>query len=721
MLQRAGLLWLRSLQANSDPAALETPRPRDVLLGCEVDDDVLLANQADRNHAQNPDLDADTPWVAWNQVQRSKSRSFLQSDFLPQLLIGCISIQLTSHVLHVVERVAGARFTRKQWWERLHARPALHRVLALCGVDIAGEVLRRAEDLLANASSYSVLPRLACTWRTLALAFTMVSRSISAMEFYVFKAWRSLPLSIFSLLAESGDTTREKVAENLLKVPACMRCSWSQRFLKRFHSTQLLTSKACLTLLFAIAMSMRMDISDVECKHASVKRLQRSRAATHIAEVSQVSADFLLQNVRKHSLHAASLMTPLPADVCQPASVRARKKKRRGGGGVGRCVLSELLRAQQELPAELRLPRPALFRAAHARVRELRASKGPEWERVLRKAKVATMSHRAGGASFGAKRLRSTSSTPAVLKRARCVLAAQDARGEAGLAENSLRSMVVQEASSALQAALGTYKTAVRQEAAAEGIVEQDLVKWSKNESASEKCSLFPGLAREHLPPGRTGCELGLSVEQFVAPVEAFAKRTLSSSARGILTSLGNAWSQRHTPLSHNSSPPVSHHPRYSPLAAADKTLCRRAGFCVCDRSDRSLAAWRGFVHKVERWLRLLHRKQNPARSLVRSGQGVLELKDSLGARHHWHLAYTNMKSGEIYIILVALEPASEAEVLYSPAVPSRRCQLFVFFRIWGSLTLAALHSFRKARSEEHMSRIFVSSNSNSYLKCTLA
>ena len=186
-----------------------------------------------------------------------------------------------------------------------------------------------------------------------------------------------------------------------------------EQALERFHSVQLLTGKACLTILFTIAMTLRLDITSVECKHGSVRRLQRSRATTHSADLSHVSADFVLQSVR--GLVPASHASPVHAGSSHRAQGR---RKRRGGGGVARCVLSELLKDQHRLRPDQRMPKAQLFRAAHARMRKLREEKGPEWDRVMLKAKAGTKAHRAGGASFG-KRRAGVVPVPAKLKKVR--------------------------------------------------------------------------------------------------------------------------------------------------------------------------------------------------------------------------------------------------------------------------------------------------------------
>ena len=188
-------------------------------------------------------------------------------------------------------------------------------------------------------------------------------------------------------------------------------------------------------------------------------------------------------------------------------------------------------------------------------------------------------------------------------------------------------------------------------------------------QGGAQPCPLFPGCARETLPGGMLGQSLGLTVERYFPPVEQFAELTLTSgSVKGVLKHLQQAWAQRHVPHRHTDSPPVSHHSYLPPLFS--RSLCYKAGFCLC---DKSLSSWRRFARRVEQWLRELHRKGHRAREVIRSRGAVIQISTSHSAvERFFHMSYSNLKHLEF--VFVELSPC-DADTLQPPLPDTRMLQ----------------------------------------------
>ena len=107
-----------------------------------------------------------------------------------------------------------------------------------------------------------------------------------------------------------------------------------------------------LTTLLSLAQVVRLEITRVECRHASIRRLAKMKSNTHPASLAQVSAQYVLQQAQH--MQSKTLPTPgsstlvaeeAPDRQCSRDVRRVRKKgkqrQRVGGGGVHRALVSQ--------------------------------------------------------------------------------------------------------------------------------------------------------------------------------------------------------------------------------------------------------------------------------------------------------------------------------------------------------------------------------------------
>ena len=591
-------------------------------------------------------------WAQWNKTQRTKAKQFLRQEPTGTLVVATVTLQLSSHVLHIIERVASEDFAQRQQWEKLQGHRGCFRVSQLCSDRLARQTLSMAESLLEDAGKYAALPALHRTWQVQGLGFVLISSAVAAMEYYLFRPWRDFPFCIFELI--SSDSPCETTAQAILDKPACLRDSWSSRFLQRFNSVALLGSRRCRAVLHAMASALKLDIIALECRHASVRKLQRNRSATHVADIADVSAEFMLQCFRRlESLFAV----PTEASK-QPQLMKTKQKKKKVvGGGTQRCCVADVLKEQHELPKEMRLKQRDVFVLANQRLRQMKAEGGAAWQDLQRRGRqmqLEFLARKAGGVPPKKKRPMSVQSG-GVLKQSRSLLSPGASRSKS--AADVLHAANLQEASGLAEEALSSWKSARLEEESAKQGVARDLAEWRRE--VRPDCPICPDVPRLMIPAGPAEKDLHLKEETFLPPVHdsirAVMDNSVASSKATIHSQLQHFWCLTHVPIKHSASPPARLH---SSLPALGKTsLCCKLGFCTCRQSHRN-----EFASAISAFLRKLWAKNSRSRMLMDARRGVLCLESSTG-RWWWHVAYCNRKYSAY--MLLELQAAGTHNVLH--------------------------------------------------------
>ena len=654
LLPRAFQVWLQCMHRNESPARLYEAAATNAF----AFEDPLVVDEAEAAVPPNAQLEQSFNWVEWNQKQRRKTSDFLSLNPVHSLVTSTVTLGLAVRTLHIIERVASADYIVHQEWEALQGRPCNYRVTALCNDRLYRDVVLEAESLLTRAESYAALPALSRTWASLGLAFCLVSSSLGAMEFYLFKPWRGFPWCIFGLLSCQTQRERELFAEQILSKPTCLHDSWSGRFLQKYDSVALLTDRPCLTVLHGIATELKFDIVAVEYRHASVRRLQRNRAATHMADIADVSADFLLQSHRTAGLVIPSAVKEF--GVC----TQKKKKKKIVGGGAQRCYLSDALRRNHALEPERRLSKRAVFQLANANFRAMKARSGMEWRALLERGRKAH-SWKKAGACLAKKRARAPAAGP--LKKAKALLSKSDV--EQRSVKEVLQASVVQKAEEELERATGFLQETLREQRSERRRRDSKLQDWREREWQRRKCGICPDVKRSISPQSSTVADLHFNVETFKAPVQDYLRHFMSVPNNELHQKLQDAWCLKHVPFRHAMAPSVKLHPKYPPLAAT--TPCGRAGQCLCGANKYG---HRLLVKNVATFVRALFDKKAQSKVLLDARRAVLCLRSVReGDCRYFHIAYTNRKQGEF--ILLELQRSTLIPTLKVPAQSTLLCR----------------------------------------------
>ena len=665
VLPKAVMLWLEALQSGKQPGELPTPEePAEHMFADETFDVAAMAVAPGTDEVV---ADPSTqPWVQWNKTQRSKAKSFATSNPVAMLVLCTAIIEIAVHVLHVCERVGSENFELEQEWQKLQGNPGKLRVLELVDDKLANHVTKMAEELFDSPGKFAALPQSSRTWKWQGVAFVLLSTLLAAMEHYLWAPLRSFPFILFKLLDAEED--KAKVASSILRLPECLRDPWSARVMKIFPTRESLCSQRCLIILYTVALTLRFDIIGLECKHASVRRLTRNRSSTHLADVTDISAEFLLQASRVAGGGVVGPQHPERMSASRHVKKRVIHRKR-GGGGVQRVCVGDVLRERPDLDTK------SAFKLAHERLSVARRSGGRAWQELVQRGRRATTLH-----SHGVRRPRRRPACNPLLgplKKAKQVLLRPGLQqpGQCGVPSGSMRppeanllhNETIHSAARLTEGRIADYREQVKEEREKIGKANDDLQSFSDKHALANSCRLLPGVPRNTRPQGGLESDLSIQVEKFVAPVASYVESVLLSSRADIQQELLGAWSLKHVPFRHKDAESGKSH-AHRPLT--DVTLCMRAGFCCCgDAARRQMAA------AVQTYVGKLSAKNAPTRPLMDSRRAVLLLEHEC-EKYFFHIAYVNKKHQHyIFLPLQLLDekedwlcPPARTQLLTRPA-----------------------------------------------------
>ena len=130
--------------------------------------------------------------------------------------------------------------------------------------------LDQVRMLLTTPTMWVDVPRNSLTFTLNCLTYRMLARMACYITQNLISVHAQFPICLFGLLVES-----DRFADYIGKLPECMRCSWSQAFLRDYG---LACSPESLAVLVLIAHMAFVDIAGIEARHASIRRWLLSRS-----------------------------------------------------------------------------------------------------------------------------------------------------------------------------------------------------------------------------------------------------------------------------------------------------------------------------------------------------------------------------------------------------------------------------------------------------------
>ena len=334
---------------------------------------------------KHKDAAASSSWAEMKRSFKQKVRQWSQNRDINVLPLIRSAMSIVTVLLYNFLGRSSQQWEREQQRSARKGQQRKYRPSEFATGDDLEKAFSTIKELFHSAPR--ALP--VCSWRMgfKIQLFRMLARAAGAIHFLLRSTCKACPYAVFQLL---DPASRDAAAAKLLEMPPCLQDSFTENFLKQFPSEDSMKGKAAQMRLHAVASMSDIDVSSIECRHASVRSLldQRERSWSPLFDL--VSADFLCRQI-------SSQLQPFQAVRPQPQRKRRRPpKKKRGGGGAQRAFFSEKLRGQcfWKLP---RSRKRALFRRLGQEFRTLPAA---ERSRLQDVGEAATISHRAGGVSF---------------------------------------------------------------------------------------------------------------------------------------------------------------------------------------------------------------------------------------------------------------------------------------------------------------------------------
>ena len=257
----------------------------------------------------------------------------------------------------------------------LHAN-RVYRVCIAASHELEDRCTERILLLLREPRFWSGLPSFALTVAHRCLCFRLLSRMGCAVEELLRLPHSKMPFAVFRLLL----TPDQDTAAELQATPSCLRDAFSDRFLKAYPDP--LCSEA-LAILETVAVHLKVDIGQIECRHSSVRRILQTRQHTHTMSFDQLSGQFMSQQARTLQKRAERVLRrkrkldeQAPSSKSKPGAKRkGLRKAKRGGGGGCRMYFSEQLKARG-----LSLRDPAVASTLHREYKALPLGRRKQYE-----------------------------------------------------------------------------------------------------------------------------------------------------------------------------------------------------------------------------------------------------------------------------------------------------------------------------------------------------
>ena len=161
--------------------------------------------------------------------------------------------------------------------------------------------------VMFEPSLWSVMPPSFHTVSNRALSFRCLSRMGCAFEKLLRSRHDACPFVTFLVLVDPS------VADKITRMPPCLLDPWTKRLLDMYPTMQ---GDELIHIIAAVAEVLRVDISHLESRNASIRRLLTSRSVqTHPMTSADLSAQWVFQQhrtgsqVRQHMQHRTHTMT----------------------------------------------------------------------------------------------------------------------------------------------------------------------------------------------------------------------------------------------------------------------------------------------------------------------------------------------------------------------------------------------------------------------------
>ena len=326
MLKQVVPLWLQSMGGNQ--SIPQQPKAQDPWVVDMADSDSDSDIEIDR--ARGPGASGD--WAMYNERQRGDTATFVHSEPLGSLLIISLTLDPQVRLMRGLLDRAGMAWRERQLTHSvLTGQLVLTRIADAASCRLTVAFMTQVRTLLQSGEVWLCLPESLRTHRYLSMAFAMVSRAACGVHGRIHSPCRQYPFVLFRLLEDNSQALAERIRTD----PECLLDPFSKLFLSKWRNK--LLEQDCHAVLLQLALLLEVDISQTECRHASIRRLLNIRNQTWCTKFADLSGSWLLSRYSKLGVYNS---VPAPTLEKEP-------KKQKKSAGRFRTFLNEYLKGRK--------------------------------------------------------------------------------------------------------------------------------------------------------------------------------------------------------------------------------------------------------------------------------------------------------------------------------------------------------------------------------------
>lgn len=309
-------------------------------------------DQEQEEDTENRKQDSNSDWHAQNLERKKKAALFsCVTDLVQRLVVLRLYANLAHNLLHCQLKLSGSAWEVQERTRAAQGNCRRFKVLETAvGMQSgpAGKCFAEAQQLLWSIPY--ALPSRFFTFSARACLLRMVSALLCTLEASTLRYHRGFPYCLFRIMISYLD------AEEIYQMPTCRHDEMSADFFHQFPSVGSSQTPAARAVLESLALSIDVDIADVECAHSGTREFTKQRGRGHVPTLSEVSAKTMCKWVAKHHYIASeSAETKTSSDGGGDGdALPPARPKRPGAGGAWRAFVHKRAKNTRLSPTMMR-------------------------------------------------------------------------------------------------------------------------------------------------------------------------------------------------------------------------------------------------------------------------------------------------------------------------------------------------------------------------------
>lgn len=270
-------------------------------------------------------------WAKINDRHRQRGDQWAATDPMGRIVLMRLVMTPLRELLHAqFEMASGTWEVRQQAKVAKCLQDGLateqarsYRLQVSANMLLERRALEQLHMLFARGVWWDIVPRQCYTLKFRCLCFRMLSRVGCMIEHYLREPHRQFPVRMFVLVDTNNPSLASDIRNEAAACPLLLD-DFTQAMLKEHPSWH---SCDFMVKLRMIALKARADITPIECRHASIRRILEGRSVqTHRLSLVDLGAEWVLQQIRLQRYTAGG-------ETALAKKPKAHRKKRKAISG----------------------------------------------------------------------------------------------------------------------------------------------------------------------------------------------------------------------------------------------------------------------------------------------------------------------------------------------------------------------------------------------------